>query len=166
MLEGDGPGVSHVARQTRQVIDQDGAERGATTLPHVSEQALKVSAVDVGAALGGVLELGHDLVAALVREDAAPATLVLDGARVLPVGRVPGVDCELQAAAWSLANSNTVTAPSMRGDSFSSSRMSAASAAHVWMRLFDSLPGCDWVGRRHEAAGDVLGGSLCPHTLK
>jgi hypothetical protein len=58
----------------------------------LQEKALQVGALEVGTALGRVLEHTDDLEVAGLREGAATTDLVVDGARILSFGRVASVD--------------------------------------------------------------------------
>jgi hypothetical protein len=91
VAEHDLPGVAEVAGEPREVVDEDrleAASRGA----RLGEEPLQVGALEVGAALGRVLEHAGDVEPASLRECAAAAYLVVDGPRILPVRRVAGVD--------------------------------------------------------------------------
>jgi hypothetical protein len=92
VLEHDAPGVSEVAREPRQVIDQDRSERREPAAACCCEHTLHVRALEVGAALGRVLVLGRHLEAAARGERPAAPDLVVDRPRILPVRGVARVD--------------------------------------------------------------------------
>ncbi len=91
VAEHDLPRVAEVAREARQVVDEDrleAASRGA----RFREEPLQVGALEMGAALGRVLEHASDRQVARFCEGAAATHLIVDGPRVLPVRGVASVD--------------------------------------------------------------------------
>jgi hypothetical protein len=88
VLEDDAPGIAEVARQSREIVDEDDVE---LSLRGVAQELLKLRALHVGAGLGGVgVDLGDEEVLARGELATAPV-LIFDRPRVLTICAEPAV---------------------------------------------------------------------------
>ena len=89
LAEHEPPGVSEIAGEPAQIVDQDVPKRPS---PRVREHPLEVLAVGVRAGHGRIAVLRRHLKPAAPGKLPATPHLIVDGPRVLAIGRVPSVD--------------------------------------------------------------------------
>ena len=83
VLKDDSPGISKVARETAEIVDDDSPKCSPS---RINQQSLQIGTLGVRARDGGVDVLHRHVLASARGQRSALPELIIDGAGVLPVG--------------------------------------------------------------------------------